>query len=122
MEGIERFDQVPELPSDTEVEGLTPGEVNLTSALQLIERIEAQGELDTVSNNEALEMINALKDQVKFFKEEGLSVPEQLTFVIQELERLHKQKQLTVRELITRDVPGDTSATEARAELEELAS
>lgn len=125
MEGIERFNQAPEIPIDTEVEGLTPGEVNLASALRLIERIEAQGEIDAESNKEALEMIADLEEQVRFFKEEGLPVPEKLTFVTQELKRLREQKQLSVRERFTREEPADDTeiaAARALAELEDLAN
>ena len=124
MEGIERFNGAPKIPDGTEVEGLTLDELNLTSALQLIERIEAQGEIET-NNSEVIGMIDDLNEQVKSFKDAGLPVPEELSFVIQELERLRERKQLSVRELITREVPKgerEEAAAKMRKELEDLAN
>ena len=123
MEGIERFNAESQIPDISELEGLSPGDINLASAERLIERLLAQGEVNAMDTKEANEMLDELVKQIGFFKEESLEVPAKLVFAIDELTQLvHGEKQ-SVRELIAKEHPMSESerlAEEARNELENL--
>lgn len=125
MEGIERFGELPIIPDDIEIDGLTPREVVIASADDLINRLDAQGELVDSDIKEARKMVNELENQIKFFEEEKLSIPPKLSYAISELNRLIQNEHLSVRDLleVKQLEPEDMAATEAeiaRREVENL--